>query len=245
MDSVVIALNDHPLDVQDDRNRPSSPDPSPNDDTASTSSLDPQDIVDQFEWTENNLPIGISFRSRSRLSTPGFMKERTDIPIKREEREASIVEIQNPQEPVESPLRRSSRNFIKPRTPFPSEIPIWAILATDFRLISDFPDDIAIWYPSCERKLPKETFRINPTSEFPVETCLDCREGRRELPPSLAICWNTPSDGEEEGCGRLLPNSHFSSIYDREIYTGVFFCRDCRAVGHTRARLEGRYNEAK
>ncbi|KAI0891205.1 hypothetical protein F4806DRAFT_501221 [Annulohypoxylon nitens] len=244
MASVQITLNDSPLDIQDDRNGSSSPGLGPNEDTDSTSSLDPQYLIYQFEWTENNLPIGISFRSRSRISTPGFMQEWTDIPIKREEREASIVEIRNPQEPVESPVRRSPRNFLKSRTPFPSEIPIWAILATDFRLISSIPDDAAIWCPSCERKLPKESFRTNPTSQLPVETCLDCREGRRELPPNLAICWSTPSDDDDEGCGRLLLKSHFSGIYDRETYTGIF-CRDCRAVGHTRARLEGRYNEAK
>ncbi|KAI2465210.1 hypothetical protein F4781DRAFT_435651 [Annulohypoxylon bovei var. microspora] len=246
-----ITLNNYLLD---DRNRSDPPDTQPrcsgtlhlerDEETSSATSLNSQALIESFQWTANNLPIGISYGDRLRIPTPGFMKELTDTPVKLEDDDqVSIVEFVNLPETAGSPgIRRSPRNNFEPRVSFPCELPIWAILATDFISITFIPSDAVLWCPSCKRRLTKESFGITPTSKIPVETCIECRKGQTRLPGHLAICWSAPSD--HEGCGRLLPRSYFSGFYDFEAYTGIF-CHDCRSFGHSRARLEGRYNKAK
>ncbi|KAI0883103.1 uncharacterized protein GGS22DRAFT_190410 [Annulohypoxylon maeteangense] len=93
---VAFALNSSLLDyrsldglIESQNGDSRAPTPDRNERARSTTSLDPQSFIDQFQWTQNNLPIGISYNSRSRISTPGFMKEWTDRPIKRENDEDS------------------------------------------------------------------------------------------------------------------------------------------------------------
>ncbi|KAI0110539.1 hypothetical protein F4776DRAFT_642281 [Hypoxylon sp. NC0597] len=147
----------------------------------------------------------------------------------------------NPKEDDGTNATESSQppcHCIAPRPLFPSRLPAWTMLATDFRSISAIPWGVSIWCPCCTRIIPKESFRMTPTSEIPVETCIGCRESQTTLPPGLFICWNTTSD--HEGCGRLLPRSHISRPHGHETHEEVLCC-DCRNFGHDRAREEGRY----
>ncbi|KAI4862815.1 hypothetical protein F4820DRAFT_450551 [Hypoxylon rubiginosum] len=219
------------------------------DEEASSSSYpDPLLFVDAYEWTANNLPIGISFDSEYRIPTPEFMRGWTYEPPEEIQEEnqvtymgsrgtgyvAQLVDPSDANGNAEG-LRRSGRHAIASRTPFPNDRPPWAMLATDFRSISAIPGDVMLWCPGCTRALPREGFRMAFMDQNPVETCIICRKGQAVLPDGLLICWS-----DYKGCGRLLPAGNFSGSHTHDTFTGVF-CHDCRAFGHSRARLEGRY----
>ncbi|KAI2603731.1 hypothetical protein GGR54DRAFT_653045 [Hypoxylon sp. NC1633] len=218
----------------------------------------PNFFIDQFEWAEDNLPIGFSFNS-SRIATPEFLAgwtwepqqpaqrpkeegDENDIVITHSRGVEYIAELVDPKEDTtnNAGARHSSRLRIGPRPPFLNQRPVWAMLATDFKTISAIPRDVPIWCPCCARVLLKLAFRKTFMDQIPVETCISCRKGRTTVPGGFLICWSAPP--EYNGCGRLLPKGHLSSFYDPETFTGIF-CHDCRAFGHGRARLEGRYVE--
>ncbi|KAI1774436.1 hypothetical protein F4818DRAFT_452429 [Hypoxylon cercidicola] len=221
-----------------------------NEDANSRSSPDPQLFVDAYKWSIDHLPIGFSFDSDYRIPTPEFMAGWTYEPPKETQEENQVMymgsrgagyitQLVGHSDITENGggLRRSARHIIAPRTPFPSNRPPWAMLATDFRSISTIPEDITLWCPGCTQILRRESFRMVFMDQIPVETCIRCRKGQTALPDGLLICWS-----DRKGCGRLLPASNSSGSLTHETFTGVF-CRDCRAFGHSRARLDGRYVE--
>ncbi|KAI0849180.1 hypothetical protein F5Y00DRAFT_253102 [Daldinia vernicosa] len=221
------------------------------------SSPDSQAFVNYFEWTENNLPIGVSFDPNAPAVTPAFLRGwtyRPEQPAEPEDENQVVFmgsrgtgyrsEMVTPAEVAgnEPAVRRSSRRRIAPRIPFPTQRPAWAMLATDFKTVSTIPNDVSLWCPCCTRTLPSSSFRVAPKNHTPMETCIDCRK-RQVLPHNgMAICWSTSSD--RKGCGRFLPRANFSSFHNYATFTGIL-CRDCRAFGPGRVRFEGRYIERR
>ncbi|KAI2629183.1 hypothetical protein GGS26DRAFT_591854 [Hypomontagnella submonticulosa] len=216
---------------------------------------DSQLFINFYEWDEHDLPIGLSFDTPERIPTPPIVREWMNEQAKETGKKDRVVfltsrstgyiaEMFSSHETTEDTngVRRSPRHRIAPRIPFPSNRPRWAMLATDFREISRIPIDIILWCPCCTETYPKESFQMSPTSQAPVETCINCRKKQVALPGDLTICWSSSSD--YEGCGRLLPGHHFSGSHGHKDFTGVF-CRDCRAFGHNKARLMGRFVEQK
>ncbi|KAI1377919.1 hypothetical protein F4677DRAFT_443838 [Hypoxylon crocopeplum] len=251
-----------PMSIDQPSNQPShgeAPYQAQDEQINSAPSPDQQFFVDQFLWTENNLPYGMSFDSEYRIPTPEFMAGWNYEPYQparpEDEEEDQVVfiasrgteyraELAKPPGPVENAtrVRQSARHRIAPRAPFPSRRPAWVLLATDFNNISTIPGDIELWCPCCARTRERELFRMTLLSQVPVETCIECRKGGRVPMEDLAICWSAPP--EYKGCGRLLPKSQFSGFITHESFTGIF-CHDCRAFGHHRARGEGRYIEKR
>ncbi|OTB18215.1 hypothetical protein K445DRAFT_19779 [Daldinia sp. EC12] len=226
----------------------------PEGDANTPSSPDSQAFVNHYEWTNNNLPIGVSFNSDIPATTPGFMQGWTFEPENPEnENQVIFMNSRGTGYRVEMvaaandtgnkpEVRHSSRHKIAPRVPFPNKRPAWAMLATDFKNVSTIPNDVSLWCPCCTRTLPHSSFKRTPRNLTPVETCMDCR--KRQMIPlkEMVICWSSPSD--YQGCGRLLPRANFSGIYNHQTFTGIL-CQDCRAFGPDRARFEGRYTEAR
>ncbi|KAI8963090.1 hypothetical protein F5Y11DRAFT_346774 [Daldinia sp. FL1419] len=252
-------VDDDPSILDTPRNQPdreTTVEPTPEADPNTPPSPDHQLFVNQFEWAENNLPIGVSFDSDIPMVTPAFLDGWTYQPEQHAERpedenQGVLVgsrgtgyrsEMAIPDElPEDKPkVRRSSRHLILPRVPFPSQRPARAMLATDFKLVSIIPDDVALWCPCCTQILPKINFRITSKSLFPVETCIDCRKGYSTPPNGLTICWGAASG--VRGCGRLLPQANFSISHKQKVFTRVL-CQDCRTFGSDRARLGGKYIE--
>ncbi|KAI1808257.1 hypothetical protein F4811DRAFT_548995 [Daldinia bambusicola] len=231
----------------------------PEGDANVSSSPGSQAFIDRYEWTQNNLPVGVSFNSDLPAATPGFMHGWTYVPeepaedTKKPKDEdqvifmssrgtgyrAEMVPAANATE-KKPEVRRSSRRTIAPRIPFPTPRPAWTMLATDFRNVSTIPKDISLWCPCCTRIRPNVCFKRTPWSYAPVETCMDCRKGQMIPLKETAICWSSPSD--YHGCGRLLPRANFSGIHDLKAFTGIL-CHDCRAFGPDRVRFEGRHRE--
>ncbi|KAI0135860.1 hypothetical protein F4814DRAFT_444664 [Daldinia grandis] len=226
-----------------------------------TSSPDSQAFINYYEWTENNLPIGVSFDPNTPTVTPEFLRGwvyRPERPARRSEEpedENQVVlmgsrgtryrsEMVTPPDVDgnEPAVRRSSRRRIAPRTLFPNQRPAWAMLATDFRTIPAIPDDVPLWCPCCTRTLPSRSFGMSPNSLTPVETCMDCRRGQVQPVGGMVVCWSSLAD--RKGCGRFLPRANFSSFHNYAAFMGIL-CKDCRAFGPDRTRLEGRYIERR
>ncbi|KAI1661104.1 hypothetical protein F4813DRAFT_399172 [Daldinia decipiens] len=247
--------NPNPGNVSGNRsNRDETVEQTPEGESSVPSSPDSQVFINYFEWTENNLPIGVSFDPNAPAVTPEFLRGWTYRPeLPQDENQVIFVgsrgtgyrsEMVPPAEVAgnEPAVRRSTRRRITPRTLFPNQRPAWAMLATDFKTVSTIPDDVSIWCPCCTRILPNSSFRMSPRSHTPMETCMDCR--KRQVTPlhNMVICWSSSSD--LKGCGRFLPRANFSSFHDYATFTGIL-CQDCRAFGPGRARFDGRYTEKK
>lgn len=216
-------------------------------------------FVDLFEWSDNHLPIPMSFDSDYRIPTPEFMAGWTWEPHPPAQRPAEpeqeervtfltsrgtryIAQLVDPSETSANvtEVRRSPRHNIASRAPFPSRRPAWAMLATDFTTLPDIPVDVALWCPCCTQIRPTESFRMTTMNQAPVETCIDCRKGQTLVPEGWSIC--SGGNYNYRGCGRFLATNSFTGFLTHETFTGIF-CHDCRAFGHRRARLEGRYIE--
>ncbi|KAI1469892.1 uncharacterized protein F4812DRAFT_457295 [Daldinia caldariorum] len=123
----------------------------PEGDANEPSSPGSQAFIDRYKWTQNNLPVGVSFNSDLPAATPGFMHGWNYMPEEQVEDtkkpkdgdqvifmssrgtayRAEMVTSTNSAD-KKPDVRRSSRRTIAPRIPFPNPRPAWTMLATDF-----------------------------------------------------------------------------------------------------------------
>ncbi|OTB01694.1 hypothetical protein M426DRAFT_14154 [Hypoxylon sp. CI-4A] len=217
----------------------------------------PQQHLDLLQWSEDHPPLEIYYTGARRIDVSHLIRgyeQALEQTFGRPEEvsgdEVTYItsrstgyrnQMVDSSQTPDHQGRRSGRHIIAARVPFPNKKPIWAMLATDFTSVPAIPRDITLWCPCCATMtLEKDKFRMSPLSIVPGETCMDCRKERTTPPAGFLVCWS--SSMEYKGCGRLLPKDRFLATLSHENFTGVF-CHDCRAFGHGRARLEGRYTE--